>query len=458
MGGAMCARRAFIACSLGLLLLVGLLLLLTEGQQPALAAPASAPATDVYTTYLPLVLRNLTLELHPNDTFYNQEWGLHVVEAPRAWYLSCGCPSALIAILDSGVDLAHPDLASKVRTDIDYDFVNGDAVADDDYGHGTHVAGIAGAATNNTTGVAGLGWEATLLPLKVLDANGSGSSDKLATAIRYAADNGAAVINMSLGGLTSCLSTVQQAVDYAYNRGVVLVAAAGNHGTQPNGEMFPANCNHVLGVAATEPDDRIASYSNYGNHVSVAAPGSEIYNTGWPGDSQADCRSGYCYKWGTSMATPHVAGLAALVRAHYPSYTPGQVASAILDNAEDLGASGWDPYYGCGRINAHRALSTGAHSSAPLCLGTQPWSETTTRSGEAPAAAAFAPGEVIVSFQPGAKVGATALRLDAAAEFLPTLGVWRLHVRPGQEEAALAQLQADPAVIYAELNYLVSAW
>ena len=249
---------------------------------------------------------------------------------------------------------------------------------------------------------------------------------------------------MSLGAPGDCPEIVQQAVDYAYARGVVLVAAAGNN--SGNTEMFPANCEHVLGVAATQSNDSVAYYSNYGNHVSVAAPGSEIYSTGWVNDSRTVCTSGYCYKWGTSMATPHVAGLAALLLARYPSYTPDQIGSAILDSADDLGDAGWDEYYGCGRINAARALSAGARSTSPICQGTQPWAAAATGT---PTAAPFAPGEVLVAFRPGVQAAQAAQRHSASAEFLLTLDVWRLQVPPGQEEAILAHLQADPAVAYA---------
>jgi subtilisin family serine protease len=413
--------------------------------------------TGVYTTYLPLVLRSFANELFPNDPHFDDEWGLEAVEAPRAWSLTCGYSSVTLAVLDTGTDLDHPDLVDKVRTDLDYDFVNDDNVADDDAGHGTHVSGIAAAATNNERGVAGLGWETTLLPIKVLDDTGYGNTEDLADAIRYAADNGADVINMSLGGEgISCsaegLWYMREAISYAYEQGVVLIAAAGNTGT--NTDIFPANCEHVLGVAATSSSGSRATYSTYGDHVSVAAPGSYIYSTGWAGE--AYCSSGYCYKSGTSMATPHVAGLAALLSAHYPDYTPDQIASAILDNAEDRGAEGWDPYYGCGTINAYQALSEGAHGSYPACLGTRTWAADPTE--ETQMTAGFVAGEIIVSFQPGVRAEQMTLRYGTSAEFLSSLNVWRLHVRPGQEQAILARLQADPAVARAALNYEVTGW
>ena len=209
--------------------------------------------------------------------------------------------------------------------------------------------------------------------------------------------------------------------------------------------LCPANCDHVLGIAATEPDDSIADYSNYGTHVSVAAPGSRIYSTLIGG--------GYGNKWGTSMATPHVAGLAALLRAHRPFYTPDQIASAILDNAEDLGTAGWGPYAGCGRIDALQALAVGAHSTSPVCLEGQG-----VQRMDAPplsTRAQFIPGEIIVSLDPGTRATEISQHYGASAEFLPSLKAWRLRVPAGEEEATLARLQADPAVAHADLNYPV---
>ncbi|MEE8391201.1 MAG: S8 family peptidase [Anaerolineae bacterium] len=412
-------------------------------------------STSLNHVYLPLTLRNHTPPHYPNDPFYDYQWAWETIEAPAAWGYSRG-QGVLIAVVDTGTDLNHPDLASKVRTDIDYDFVNDDNEAEDDHGHGTHVSGIAAAATNNSVGVAGLGWEATILPLKVINQDGNGDTTDLAEAIRYATDNGADVINMSIGGTTDpccdCPSSVQAAADYAHANGVVLVAASGNHGGDvPNVEMFPANCEHVLGIAATERDDSTAVYSNYGTHVSVAAPGSGIYST---------LRGAtYGYKQGTSMATPHVAGLAALLRARYPSYTPDEIASAILDNADDVGGTGWNPYSGCGRINAHNSLLQGKQGDSPLCLpGVGPW---TANDAEATPKTAvtvsFVPGEIIVSFRPGTENETTIRRYGTGIEFLPEIEAWRLLVPSGQEQAALAQLRADPAVAHAELNYLVFA-
>ncbi len=437
---------------------------LPVGYRGSVTVTADQPITGMlipFPVYLPLVMRAYRPPppppVYPNDTYYSSQWGLSKVRAPEAWALSKG-GGVLIAVLDSGTDYNHPDLAGKVRTDIDYDYINKDSDAMDDHGHGTHVSGIAAAATNNGLGVAGLGWDATILPLKVMNNKGEGSTAELIPAIYYAADTGAKVINMSLGGYYSCLSTLQDAVNYAYSRGVLLVAAAGNNGQ--NQTIFPANCTHVLGVAATTSLDTRAYFSNYGSHVSVAAPGTSIYSTIRGG--------GYDYMQGTSMSTPFVAGLAALVYARFPTYTPDQVASAILDTAQDLGSAGWDAEYGCGRIDALKALWDGAKGNYPVCLGARVWSAGERGSGGAEergsgGAEEVVPGEVVVTLRAGARAE-NLLRAQGPASERALLyqarsgvQVWRLRVPVGQEEAVLARLRAAPDVIAADRNYVIHA-
>ena len=485
-GGIGAAAGFVIALGLGFLLLA-----VGAGMGNPLPLPVSGPAraapfwptdpqpirpSDSITPYLylPLVMRAYRPPppppVYPNDPYYytyGYQWGLNKVRAPEAWALSTG-QGVLIAVLDTGTDYIHPDLSGKVRTDIDWDFVNNDDNARDDHGHGTHVSGIAAAATNNSIGVAGLGWDASILPLKVLDSRGQGTTAELIPAIYRAADRGARVINMSLGGLYSCPSNLQAAVDSAYSRGVLLVAAAGNNGA--NLTVAPANCAHVLGVAATNSSDTRADFSNYGDHVSVAAPGTSIYSTLRGG--------GYGYMDGTSMATPFVAGLAALVYARFPTYTPNQAASAILDNAQDLGSTGWDADYGCGRIDAFRALWDGARGDYPVCLGARVWSAGAGGQGGGGAgeqggggaegqggggAEEVIPGEVVVTLRAGAQAEALfqAQGLARAGSLLyqarSGVQVWRLRVPVGQEEAVLSRLRADPAVIAADRNYRISA-
>ncbi len=280
--------------------------------------------------------------LTPNDTYFPAQWGLTKIGAPQAWDITTGSNSLIIAIVDSGIDLDHPDLSGKII--LGYDYVNGDWDPDDDYGHGTHVAGIAAAWTNNGQGVAGVSWGAQLMALKVLNAGGTGTYANVASAVTYAADNGAKIINLSLGGDYDS-STLRNAVSYAHNKGCVIVAATGNN----NGPvLYPAKYAEALAVAATDSADQRAWFSNYGPEVDVAAPGVGIYSTYLGG--------GYTYMNGTSMATPHVAGLAALVWSACPNYTNSQVENQIESTAVDQGAAGWDQYYGHGRIDAQAAL------------------------------------------------------------------------------------------------------
>ena len=388
---------------------------------------------------------------YPSDPDYTKQWSLESISAAGAWALSTA-QHTTIAIVDTGVDPNHPDLREKVLADVGWDFVNRRRATDDDHGHGTHVAGIAAAATDNGIGVAGVGWDARILPLKVLDQAGQGYLSDVAAAIRYAVEAEVDVINLSLAPQTGidCPGYLQQAIDEAHAAGVVTVAAAGNSGGRT--EVPPANCRHVLGVAATRSDDTTASYSSYGDHVSVAAPGGggqtdAIYSTMRGGS--------YGYKTGTSMAAPHVAGLAALVLARYPSYSPDQVASAILDNAIHLGPAGWDQYYGCGRINAARALMLGAHAPAPICLPDRA-SAPQAVPGPVPDAQ-FAPGAIIFQHRAGEALDPGVLAHVGQSEFHSSLSAWRIRVPIGEEGATLSRLRADPRVLYADLDYVVFA-
>lgn len=286
----------------------------------------------------------------PNDTYYGNQWGLknaqdHDIDAPEAWNIYTGGSNITIAVIDTGVDLDHPDLVAKIVAG--KDFVNNDSLADDDNGHGTHVAGIAAASGNNGIGIAGVSWGAQVMPLKILNSAGNGSTADLAEAIIYAADNGAKIINMSLGA--SCGSgwpDVEDAVNYAVGKGVLLVAASGNNYSTP--VLCPGAINGVMAVGATDSSDARPAYSTYGTAVDVAAPGSSIYSTYSGGY--------YASLTGTSMASPHVAGLAALLWSFAPGMNYNQVESMIEQTADDLGEAGKDNYFGYGRINAQRAL------------------------------------------------------------------------------------------------------
>jgi hypothetical protein len=232
-----------------------------------------------------------------------------------------------------------------------WDFANDDNDPQDDYGHGTHAAGIAAAATDNGVGVAGVAFNSSIMAVKVGDgATGTAAYSDIAYSLMYAADNGANVINLSLGGYAYS-SFLGGAVNYAWDAGCVLVGAVGNNNLSD--PFYPAAYDNDIGVSGTGQNDAEASWSNYGAQVAVAAPGVSIYSTyWWNGDSI------YVNMSGTSMSAPHVAGLAALLFAQDDTRSNATVRSLIEGSADDLGDAGWDQYYGYGRINAYRALGT----------------------------------------------------------------------------------------------------
>jgi thermitase len=293
----------------------------------------------------------------PNDYYYPSQWGLSKIGASAAWDMTTGSGDVIIAIVDTGIDLTHPDLSCAGKlTAARWNFVAGNATPADDNGHGTHVAGIAAACSNNGIGVAGVAWGARLMPVKVLDAYGSGYYSDVAAGIIYAVDNGARVVNLSLGGVSDDY-TLASAVQYAHDHGVLVVAAAGNcaqDGYQCsylyNPVMYPGAYPTVLAVAATDSGDNWGSFSEYQPYVGVAAPGVSIYSTLLSGS--------YGTMSGTSMATPYVSGLAALLWSFAPSFTVDQIKSIIESTADDLGTPGKDDYFGYGRINAGRALGS----------------------------------------------------------------------------------------------------
>jgi len=280
----------------------------------------------------------------PNDEQYPAQYGHLRIQSPKGWALGKGASSVKLAVVDTGIDLTHEDLSARYVGG--YDFFNEDSSPYDDHGHGTHVAGIAAATGNNGVGVAGVGWYTGLLGVKVLGADGSGTDPDIAEGIVWAADQGASVINMSLGGYDSS-QVLADAVAYARAKGALVVAAAGNDGVDV--PSYPAALPGVIGVAATDVNDARAGFSNFGSYVDVSAPGVSVIST-LPDDQ-------YGYLSGTSMSTPFVAGAAAVLKARYPSYTAGQLWGRIRDGADDLGAKGYDRYTGYGRLNLFRALA-----------------------------------------------------------------------------------------------------
>ncbi len=326
------------------------------------------------------------LDTIPNDPSYSLfQWNLPIIKAPAAWDVTTGGP-VIIAVLDTGVALTHPDLQSKLVSG--YDFHNDDSVPSDDHGHGTHVAGIAAAATNNGIGIAGVSWGAQIMPIKVLGATGQGSMSAVADGIEWAVDHGAQVLNMSLGAAYNPTRPqdyqyLQDALDYAYAQGTVSVAAMGNcfagQDCSVTDLMAPAAMNHVIAVAATGPTDVRAPYSMVGDHCDLAAPGGDdssgntadqVYST-WPWLWGGDL---YRHLQGTSMATPHVAGAVALLFTIEPllapglRMSPGLVEALLKAGAHDLGTPGPDASYGAGRLDVERSLWLAMHIEPRVAL------------------------------------------------------------------------------------------
>lgn len=313
----------------------------------------------------------------PDDTRFDEQWALHNtgqtggtpdadIDAPEAWEIQTGDPSVIVGIVDSGVDLDHPDLVANLWVNageipdngIDddgngyvddvngYDFFFGNGDPQDTEGHGTHVAGTVAAVSDNGEGVTGVAWNVRIMALKT-GTQGYIFSDAAIEAITYAANNGARVTNHSWGcwGASQALG---DAFNYADQMGLVSVAAAGNDNT--NQEWFPARYDVAIAVASTDHNDVKSSFSNYGFWVDVSAPGSAILSTVLDGQ--------YNHLQGTSMAAPHVAGLAALLFSEHPDWTPAQVRQQIEETADNIVASNRDYEHdlGSGRINAHQAL------------------------------------------------------------------------------------------------------
>lgn len=281
-----------------------------------------------------------------NDPYFTSgaQWYLPKIQAPAAWDYGTGASGVTIAVIDSGVLASHPDLAGKVLAG--FDFHNSDTDPTDDNGHGSAVAGLAAAASNNLTGMAGVAWDNPVLPVKVLGADGSGSYSAISNAITWAADRGARVINLSLGG-TSSSRTLQQAVDYAWSRNAVVIAAAGNNGNSV--PLYPAACANVVAVSATNSSDLRPSWSNFGSYVDLAAPGENVLTL----------QGGASYaSWsGTSFSSPIASGVAALMISANPALSNQEAVDLLLRNADDIGSAGYDTSFGYGRVNAYRAVA-----------------------------------------------------------------------------------------------------
>ena len=315
----------------------------------------------------------------PNDPLYSFQWHFNDTDAginiESAWDITTGDPNVIVAVVDTGVAYEDysgrfglaPDLANTNFV-AGYNFVKNNEHANDDDGHGTHVTGTIAQSTNNGIGVAGIAFNCSIMPVKVLASRGqvaSGSHADIASGIYFAADNGAHVINMSLGG-TSGSTTLQNALAYAYNQGVTIICSAGNGGAGAPASYPAAYDAYCIAVAATRFDKTKAPYSTTGSFVDVAAPGGDL-NVDQNGDGYVDGilqqtfdRNpkdwGYWFYQGTSMAAPHVSGVAALLISTGVTH-PDDVREALEATAEDLGTPGKDTEYGWGFIDAYAALN-----------------------------------------------------------------------------------------------------
>lgn len=295
---------------------------------------------------------NYEIEAHytPKDPKYSKQWYLKKLNMPKAWDVSKGASHVTVAVVDGGVQINHPELTGKIVKP--YNAVTGGTTypVDD---HGTHVAGII-AATINKTGISGIAPNVKIMPVNVFDGEFADSFD-IADGITYAADSGADIINLSLGSYYYN-SVMESAVRYAASKGVIIVAAAGNDDSSY--ETYPAAFDHVLGISATEKNDRITWFSNFGSYIDFSAPGQDIYST--------VSRSSYASYDGTSMASPVVAGVTALILSKNPFLSPSQVTGILKSSSVDRGKKGWDALYGYGRIDAYKALVKTPAPASPV--------------------------------------------------------------------------------------------
>jgi subtilisin family serine protease len=381
----------------------------------ALAEAAASPAVEY-------VERDAAVRSFatPNDTLWGEQWGPLMVDGPEAWNAATGSPGIVVAVLDTGIDGTHPDLQSSLVPG--YDFVNGDSDASDDQGHGTASAGIIAARTNNGRGQAGICWRCSLMPVKVLDANGSGSTSVVAAGIVWAVDHGARVISLSLGGEDST-QTLSDAVAYAVGKGVILVASAGNSGN--SNLNYPAAYEGVIAVAGTTATDELYSWSNFGPWVHVAAPGCNV---------AAYLNGEYVNFCGTSSAGPIVAGIAALALSAKPAASRAEIENALTLSVAPLGTA-----VRHGRVSANRTLQAlgvqpAAKAPAPVAAPPPAATPTPAATPSPPVATPPAPTTAPAAAVP-APAAPTRLRGRLTPGGLLRLGVRRLSA--GQVTATL---------------------
>jgi predicted outer membrane repeat protein len=320
----------------------------------------ASPDDPLFSVQWPL--RN-TGQMYPESGNYNHPPGVSDadIDGPEAWDVDTGSPNVIVAVVDTGVDYNHRDIINRMWTSSQgyhgYDFMNSDNYPLDDNGHGTHCAGIIAAQGNNGLDIAGVCWNAKIMAIKFMDSTGSGTYANAAAAFYYAADNGADIISNSWGK-DDYSQTMQDAVNYAYSQGVIVVAAAGND-VQYYFPHYPASMEHVISVAATDSRDKKAAFSNYGSRIDISAPGVDVLSLRAAGTSIGTPYNTYTtIASGTSMACPHIAGVLALLLSEYPGLSREEILARLLDSADDISAANpsCSGMLGSGRVNACKSL------------------------------------------------------------------------------------------------------
>jgi thermitase len=288
----------------------------------------------------------------PDDPLFDKQWHHKTIGSVPAWAKQKGSKSILVAMVDTGMDCGHPDIAANIDTSKTFSAYNDDGCSDKQ-GHGTHVGGTVAALANNGVGVAGVAPGVTLMSAKVLSDSGSGSYASVAAGIVAAADAGANVISMSLGGPSNS-AVITEAIKHAISKGALPVAAMGNDGN--SSVSYPAGIPGVFSVGATDINNKIARFSQFGPHIGISAPGVNIMAT-FPRNASGMPGTNYGAISGTSMATPIVAAVAALVMSQNPGISAEQVKAILKASAVDQGEPGFDNYFGAGIVNAEAALN-----------------------------------------------------------------------------------------------------
>ncbi len=337
---------------------------------PALVAQLNAIGGAIESAELNGIGGVLTM---PNDPSFNLQYGLlntgqtisgnagvagADIDAMGAWAITTGSSDVVVAVLDTGISSSHPDLQANLVPGRNVQANNSNTNDSWLISHGTHCAGIIGAVGNNSVGVTGVAWEVSLMPILVLGVFGTGSESDISNGLTWSTDNGAHIASMSLG-FPGTSSLIAAAATYAHQSGVTLIAATGNTPTDPI--SVPAALPEVIAVGATDNRDQIGSFVSTGPEMSVVAPGVDVYST-WDTLFSANT---YTYQTGTSMACPHVAGVAALMLSVNPGLTHTQIRDLLESTADDLGAPGWNPVYGHGRVNAAAAVQAALDLGQP---------------------------------------------------------------------------------------------